>query len=200
MRHKPGQLGKEVSGIGGQSISALSAIRDKIYLHGDCTTRNGNTIDDEGRSFLDKVISTLTRRGVFEVVDNVSKSNPSVPMSGEFINAIYEFEFPDIRIFIDENCATSIEDYMSVQKDANGAILKTKVKNKITMQTYEEHGHLSDTKRYIVCDILNTQFVEYSNKRKRNLYAKDNLIQFYNPGTDDNAYNAELVSLYAQCG
>lgn len=165
--------------------------QDKIYLHGDCTTRNGNTIDDEGRSFLDKVISTLTEEG-FEVVDNVSKSNPSVPMSGEFINAIYEFEFPDIRIFIDENCATSIEDYMSVQKDANGAILKTKVKNKITMQTYEEHGHLSDTKRYIVCDILNTQFVEYSNKRKRNLYAKDNLIQFYNPGTD-NAYNAELV-------
>ena len=115
--------------------------QDKIYLHGDCTTRNGNTIDDEGRSFLDKVISTLTEEG-FEVVDNVSKSNPSVPMSGEFINAIYEFEFPDIRIFIDENCATSIEDYMSVQKDANGAILKTKVKNKITMQTYEEHGHL----------------------------------------------------------
>lgn len=115
--------------------------QDKVYLHGDCTTRNSNTIDDEGRSFLDKVISTLTDEG-FEVVDKVSKSNPSVPMSGEFINAIYEYEFPDIRIFIDENCATSIEDYMSVQKDANGAILKTKVKNKITMQTYEEHGHL----------------------------------------------------------
>ncbi len=165
--------------------------QDKIYLHGDCTTRNGNTIDDEGRSFLDKVISTLTDEG-FEVVDKVSKSNPSVPMSGEFINAIYEYEFPDIRIFIDENCVTSIEDYMSVQKDANGGINKTKVKNKITMQTYEEHGHLSDTKRYIVCDILNTQFVEYSNKRKRNLYAKDNLIQFYNP-TAENTYNAELV-------
>ncbi len=165
--------------------------QDKIYLHGDCTTRNSNTIDDEGRSFLDKVISTLTDEG-FEVVDKVSKSNPSVPMSGEFINAIYECEFPDIRIFIDENCANSIEDYMSVQKDANGAILKTKVKNKITMQTYEEHGHLSDCKRYVVCDILNTQFVEYSNKRKRNLYAKDNLIQFYNP-TAENTYNAELV-------
>ena len=155
---------------------------DKIYLHGDCTTRNSNTIDDEGRSFLDKVISTLTEEG-FDVVDKVSKSNPSVPMSGEFINAIYEYEFPDIRIFIDENCVCSIEDYMSVQKDPNGAILKTKVKNKITMQTYEEHGHLSDTKRYVVCDILDTQFIEYSNKRKRNLYAKDGVIHFYNPDT-----------------
>ena len=29
---------------------------------------------------------------------------------------------------------------MSVQKDANGAILKTKVKNKTTLQTYESTG------------------------------------------------------------
>ncbi len=117
---------------------------DKVYLHGDCTTRNSNTIDDEGRSFLDKVISTLTEEG-FEVVDKVSKSNPSVPMSGEFINAIFEKELPGLSIIIGEDCHTSIEDYMSVQKDSNGAILKTKVKNKITMQTYEEHGHMCFT-------------------------------------------------------
>ena len=164
---------------------------DKVYLHGDCTTRNSNTIDDEGRSFLDKVISTLTEEG-FDVVDKVSKSNPSVPMSGEFINAILEGELPDLSITIGENCKTSIEDYMSVQKDSNGAILKTKVKNKITMQTYEEHGHLSDTFRYIVCDVMNSQFLDYSNKRKRNLYAKDGLIHFYNPGSEC-AYTAELV-------
>ncbi len=164
---------------------------DKVYLHGDCTTRNSNTIDDEGRSFLDKVISTLTEEG-FDVVDKVSKSNPSVPMSGEFINAIFEKELPGLSIIIGENCHTSIEDYMSVQKDSNGAILKTKVKNKITMQTYEEHGHLSDTLRYIVCDVMNSQFLEYSNKRKRNLYAKDGLIHFYNPGSEC-AYTAELV-------
>lgn len=164
---------------------------DKIYIHGDCTTRNSNTIDDEGRSFLDKVISTLTDEG-FEVVDKVSKSNPSVPMSGEFINAILENELPDLSIIIGENCNISIEDYMSVQKDSNGAILKTKIKNKITMQTYEEHGHLSDTFRYIVCDVLSSQFYEYSNKRKRNLYAKDGLIHFYNPESQC-AYSAEAV-------
>lgn len=164
---------------------------DKIYLHGDCTTRNSNTIDDEGRSFLDKVISTLTDEG-FEVVDKVSKSNPSVPMSGEFINAIFENELPDLSIIVGENCNISIEDYMSVQKDSNGAILKTKIKNKITMQTYEEHGHLSDTFRYIVCDVLSSQFYEYSNKRKRNLFAKDGLIHFYNPESQC-AYSVEAV-------
>lgn len=164
---------------------------DRIHLHGDATTRNGSTIDDEGRSFLDKVISTLTDEG-FEVLDKVAKSNPSVPMSGEFINAIFEGEISDIRIFIGEDCTTSIEDYMSVQKDSNGAILKTKVKNKITGQTYEEHGHLSDTFRYVVCDVLANEFLAYSNKRKRNLYAKGGLIQFYNPSTECK-YTAELV-------
>nr|DAU86833.1 MAG TPA: terminase large subunit [Caudoviricetes sp.] len=117
---------------------------DRIYLHGDASTHHANTIDDQKRSFLDLVISTLQSEGI-EVIDCVGKQNPSVPMSGEFINAIFDNIIPDIQIIIGENCKISIEDYMSVQKDENGAILKTKVKNKITMQTYEEHGHMCFT-------------------------------------------------------
>ena len=164
---------------------------EKIFLHGDATTRAGNTIDDEGRSFLDLFISSLKEEGI-EVTDCVGKRNPSVPMSGEFINAIFEGVFEDLAIYIDEECGVSIEDYLSVQKDANGAILKTKVKNKITGQTYEEHGHLSDTFRYIVCDVLRDQFLAFSNRRKRNLYAKDGAINFYNPDTEC-AYTKEVV-------
>ena len=113
-------------------------------------------------------------------------------MTGEFINAIFDEIIPDIRIIIGEHCTISIEDYMSVQKDENGAILKTKVKNKITMQTYEEHGHLSDTFRYVVADLVREQFLLFSNRRKRNLYARDGVIHFYNPDTDCK-YNREIV-------
>lgn len=155
----------------------------KIYLHGDASTRNASTIDDQKRSFLDLVISTLQAEGI-EIVDCVGHKNPSVPMSGEFINAIFDNIIPGISINIGENCKTSIEDYMSVQKDENGAILKTKVKNKITMQTYEEHGHFSDTFRYVVTDLVKEQFLSFSNRRKRNLYAKDGTIHFYNPQTE----------------
>jgi len=157
--------------------------QDKIYLHGDVSTRASNTIDENNRSFLDLFISTLEKEG-FDVVDCVGKKNPSVSMSGEFINAIFEEQLPGINISISENCNVSIEDYMSVQKDANGAILKTKVKNKTTLQTYEEHGHLSDTFRYVVCDILKDEFITFSNKRKRNLYARDGAIHFFNPDTE----------------
>lgn len=155
---------------------------DKVILHGDASTRAANNIDDEKRSFHDLFIDTLQKEGI-EVEDKVSNKNPSVPMSGEFINAIFDAVLPGLQITIDENCKVSTEDYMSVQKDVNGGILKTKVKNKITMQTYEEHGHISDTFRYVVVDMLREEFLLFSNRRKRNLYAKDGAIHFFNPDT-----------------
>lgn len=155
---------------------------DKVILHGDASTRAANNIDDEKRSFHDLFIDTLQKEGI-EVEDKVSNKNPSVPMSGEFINAIFDVIFPGLQITIDDNCKVSIEEYMSAQKDVNGGILKTKVKNKITMQTYEEHGHISDCFRYIVVDMLREEFLLFSNRRKRNLYARGGTIHFFNPDT-----------------
>ena len=164
---------------------------DKVFLHGDASTRAANNIDDEKRSFHDLFIDTLQKEGI-EVVDKVSSKNPSVSMSGEFINAIYDGVLPDLKLTIGEQCVVSIDDYLSVQKDVNGGILKTKVKNKTTMQTYEKHGHISDTKRYLIADILREQFLEFSNRRKRNLYARDGVLHFYNPDTDCK-YSREIV-------
>lgn len=64
--------------------------------------------------------------------------------------------------------------------------LKLKVKNKTTLQTYEEHGHLSDTFRYVVVDLCSEQYIEFSNRRKRNLYACNGTINFFNPVPNDN--------------
>lgn len=162
----------------------------KVYLHGDASTKSANNIDEEKRSFHDLFISMLNEKG-FEVEDMIASSNPSVSMSGEFINAIFEGNIPGLSITIGDNCRVSMEDYQSVQKDANGGILKTRVKNKMTMQTYEEHGHFSDTFRYVVCDLMREEFIAFSNKRKRNLYARDGFIAFYNPATQ-NDYSDSL--------
>lgn len=156
---------------------------DKVYLHGDASTKAANSIDDEKRSWMDLFIDTLQKEG-FEIEDKVGNKNPSVAMTGEFINAIFDEIVPGIEIGIDESCPVSIEDYMSVQKDANGAILKTKVKNKTTMQTYEEHGHLSDTFRYVVADLCHEEYTAFSNRRKRNLYGNKSAFSYYNPGTE----------------
>lgn len=199
-RHEIRQIGETCAGSPDNTVRKAAKLVAKrlkgmgvykVILHGDASTRAANNIDDEKRSFHDLFIDTLQKEGI-EVEDKVSSKNPSVPMSGEFINAIFDSMLPNLGIVIDEGCNMSIEDYMSVQKDVNGAILKTKVKNKITMQTYEEHGHISDTLRYIVVDTLKEQFLSFSNRRKRNLYARDGVIHFYNPATKCK-YSREIV-------
>lgn len=153
---------------------------DKIYLHGDASAKAANTIDDNKRSFMDLFIDTL-KKDNWIVEDRVGKKNPSVSMTGEFVNAIFEKQLPDLSINIDDGCRASIDDYQSVQKDANGAILKTKVKDSVTKQTYEEHGHLTDTLRYVVHDIMYEEYVQFANRRKRNTYSEKGMFSFFNP-------------------
>ena len=153
---------------------------DVIYLHGDASAKAANTIDDYKRSFMDLFIDTL-KKDNWIVEDKVGNKNPSVSMTGEFVNAIFEKQLPDLSIYIDDGCRASIDDYQSVQKDANGAILKTKVKDSVTKQTYEEHGHLTDTLRYVVHDIMYEEYVQFANRRKRNTYSEKGMFSFFNP-------------------
>ena len=153
---------------------------DKIYLHGDASAKAANTIDDNKRSFMDLFIDTL-KKDNWIVEDRVGNKNPSVSMTGEFVNAIFEKQLPDLSINIDDGCRASIDDYQSVQKDVNGAILKTKVKDSVTKQTYEEHGHLTDTLRYVVHDIMYEEYVQFANRRKRNTYSEKGMFSFFNP-------------------
>lgn len=140
---------------------------------------------------MDLFIDTMQKEG-FEIEDKVGNKNPSVAMTGEFINAIFDGIVPGIEIGINESCTVSLEDYMSVQKDANGAILKTKIKNKTTMQSYEEHGHLSDTFRYVVTDLCNEEYTAFSNRRKRNLYGNKGAFSYFNPDAK-HAYSEKLI-------
>lgn len=153
---------------------------DVIYLHGDASAKAANTIDDNKRSFMDLFIDTL-KKDNWTVEDKVGKKNPLVSMTGEFVNAVFEKQLAGLSININDGCRASIDDYQSVQKDANGAILKTKVKDSVTKQTYEEHGHLTDTLRYVVHDIMYEEYVQFSNRRKRNMYSEKGMFSFFNP-------------------
>lgn len=163
---------------------------DRVYLHGDASARAANNIDDEKRSFMDLYIATLQSKG-YEVEDMVSASNPSVSMSGEFANQVFEGSIEGVSMVIGKSCTVSIEDYLATQKDVNGGILKARVKDKTTMQTYEEHGHATDCLRYTLCDVCREQFIAFSNRRKRNLFG-GGAFQFYDPAREY-AYDASVV-------
>lgn len=171
---------------------------DIIYLHGDASAKAANTIDDEKRSFMDLFIDTL-KKDNWIVEDKVGNRNPSVSMTGEFVNAVFEKSLPGLSISIDDSCRVSIEDYQSVQKDANGSILKTKIKDSVTKQSYEEHGHLTDTLRYVVHDIMYEEYSQFSNRRKRNMYSDRSVFGFFNPSVEYQ-YSQKIVYIMPNVG
>lgn len=153
--------------------------RDVVYLYGDASTRQGNTIDEEKRSFLDKFIEGLEAR--YHVEERIPRSNPSVPMSGEFLNYILSGG-TDIAFRVDDDCRHSIVDYNNAKKDVNGGILKARVKDKATGQSYEKYGHLTDCLRYVVVQAFKDDYEAFSLKRKRSVQDEGEIL-YYNPDT-----------------
>ena len=107
-----------------------------VYLHGDASGRAANTIDPDNRSFFDLVIDELEKEG-FAVEDCVAVKNPSVALSGEFINAVWDGRVENVSIRVDEGCTVSASDYQAVQKDENGAILKQRLRDPVTKLSAE---------------------------------------------------------------
>ena len=186
----PNNSARRAAKLVSKTLSGL-CYDDRIYLHGDSFAKAANTIDDNKRSFMDLFIETL-RKDNWTVEDKVGNKNPSVSMTGEFVNAIFEAQLPGLSININDSCRASIDDYQSVQKDANGAILKAKVKDSVTKQSYEEHGHLTDTLRYVVHDIMYEEYVQFANRRKRNVYSEKGVFSFFNP-EQNYSYKSSIV-------
>ncbi len=71
----------------------------------------------------------------------------------EFINDVLSGEHPDIEIVFDESCIELIDDMENCLQGIKGK-LKNRVKNPVTKETYEEHGHASDALEYLVCEMF----------------------------------------------
>jgi phage terminase large subunit len=140
--------------------------KDVVYVYGDPAANARSTVDDEGRSFFDKFISTLTT-AKFKVVKRVQRSAPEVALSGAFINEIYESELYGWKIEIGKHCRKSIEDYTMAREDAEGKILKKKIKDKESGDSYEPYGHFSDDKRYFITTILSAEFTRYKTRSNK---------------------------------
>jgi len=145
-----------------QFITWLRSIgyNDVVFVYGDPSGKNKSVVDENSASFYDKYIQELKKAG-FKVISRVGKSAPEVALSATFINAIYEHNEGGWSIEISAKCFQSIEDYMVVKEDAEGKMMKPKIKDKETLVTYEPAGHISDTKRYFITQILKKEWEEY---------------------------------------
>jgi PBSX family phage terminase large subunit len=140
--------------------------KDTVFIYGDPSANAKSTVDDEGKSFFDKFIATVTedRR---PVINRVQKSAPEVALSGSFVNEIYESNYAGWTIEIGSECRKSIEDYTMAKEDAEGKILKKRETDKDTKVSFERYGHFSDCKRYFITTILANEFNQYKSRSKR---------------------------------
>ncbi len=143
--------------------------KDVVYLYGDATANAHTTVDENNASFFDKYIEVLEDEG-YHIVKMVNRSNPLVALSGEFVNDILEMGYDGWEIEINERCKVSVEDYVMAKKDPKtGGVLKKRIMNKQTGQSYEPYGHLSDCMRYFVCTYLKDEFQQYSERNRRKI-------------------------------
>jgi PBSX family phage terminase large subunit len=140
--------------------------KDVVYIYGDPSSSKRSTIDPNNSSFYDKFIEVLRTAG-FNVVNRVSRSAPEVALSAAFINEIYENNLNGYSIVISDSCKVSIDDYCTVKEDKDGTMLKLKIKDTSTGQTYEPNGHYSDQKRYFIIKMLEAEFNQYKSRGKR---------------------------------
>jgi phage terminase large subunit len=139
---------------------------DVLYIYGDPSADKRTTIDENNRSFYDKLIEVLRTEG-FKVVNRVARSAPQVALSAAFVNDIYETNLYGYSITIADSCKVSIDDYCMVKEDKDGKMLKEKVKDANTNVTYEPYGHFSDAKRYFITTILASEFNQYKSRTKK---------------------------------
>lgn len=140
-----------------------------LFIYGDRTSIKEDTKMEKGENFFTEILKHLKD---YRPTLRMQSKNPSVAQSGKFINDIYEgAEKSGITIGIHERCKKSIFDYQYALEDSDGTIKKTKKKNPVTGVTYEEFGHCSDVKRYIITTAFANEYLAFQNKKKTDVRA-----------------------------
>jgi hypothetical protein len=150
------------SGLARKCNDYLESIEynDVVFIYGDATTKNQNTIDEKKRSFFDIFTEEIAAK--FHFVDYVSRHNPQVAKTGQYVNALYE-NYDDWTILIHETCKESVNDYLQSKTAEDGTMSKAKVKDE-DGNSYEQFGHISDTKRYFLYEATNETFYKWDNR------------------------------------
>lgn len=162
-----------------QLVKYLSSIDydDTVFIYGDQTSANRNTIDDNKKSFIDKFTDEIKRH--YSVRKKIPSSNPPVAISGDFVNAILSDEYLGISIEINETCKESISDYINTKQDREGGVLKKRITDKETGISYEPYGHFVDNMRYFICECFKYEFRKF-----RRRFKDDGDISVGSPITD----------------
>ena len=117
-----------------------------VFIYGDRTSKKEDTGKEKGENFFTDIEKYLS---AYKPSTRLQSVNPSIVQSAGFINSSYRGD-TTIQILINDRCKKSLNDYQYALEDSDGTLKKTKKTNPITKVSYEEYGHCSDSKRYIL--------------------------------------------------
>jgi len=141
---------------------------DIVFIHGDATSDREDSKLEQGVNYFTMLKSEIEQSGWKCRIKKPNK-NPSVALSGEFINSLLE-GYDGYSILIDESCKTSITDYLMVTETTNGSMKKQKNKDGV-----EIYGHCSDTFRYFIVSILDNVMGKYQRNNVTSKYLIENI-------------------------
>ena len=134
-----------------------------LFVYGDRTSWKEDTKKEKGENFYTEILNYLD---AYNPVLRLQSVNPSIVQSAGFINQIYAGSIPDVEVLINERCKKSINDYMYALEDSDGTLKKTMKKNSLTGVSYQEYGHPSDAKRYILTMAFKTEYEAYKSGKR----------------------------------
>jgi phage terminase large subunit len=129
-----------------------------LFLYGDRTSWKEDTKKEKGENFFTDIVAQLAD---YKPQLRLQSVNPSVVQSGSFINEIYARNEGGLEIIIGVNCKKSTNDYQYALEDSDGTLKKTKKTHPVTKVSYEEFGHPSDAKRYLITTAFNLEYQNY---------------------------------------
>lgn len=136
-----------------------------LFVYGDRTSIKEDSKLEVGENFYTKILSSLKD---YHPRLRMQSVNPSIVQSAGFINEIYSGRIEGMEIVIGTNCKRSLKDYQYALEDSDGTLKKTKKKHPTTGVTYEEYGHPSDAKRYLVTMAFANEYQAYQRGAKTN--------------------------------
>ena len=135
-----------------------------LFVYGDQTAMTEETTKEKGENFYTDILALLAE---YRPRFRMQSVNPSVYKTGGFINEVYAGRVEGYEIIIGVNCKRSIYDYSYALEDAEGkGIDKSKVADPETKVRYEEFGHCSDAKRYIIVFVWANEYQKYIRGKK----------------------------------
>ncbi len=149
-----------------------------LFVYGDPSGRHEDTRSEKGYNDF-----TIIRNELSEMhpTMRVADKAPNVKSRGDFMNSILQNEYSNISIQVGNNCKKSIEDFLYLKQDANGAKLKEKVKDTRTGIVFEKYGHTSDSADYFITYVFASELNYFMN-------GKSNFKPVYGKGPNKNVW------------